>query len=93
MGIRFTPETNTTHYLNVLLEAAAASNGKFDVYTHDTMPERYHFSQNERIAPIYVVPKVGYVLTDHVENGAGMSKGVSGLRHFLGQKVLRSSSL
>ena len=49
----------------------------FDVYTHETMPQRYHFSHNDRIAPIYVVPKVGYVLTDHVENGAGMSKGVS----------------
>ena len=79
MGLRFSPKANASHYLNVLLEAAAVSGGKFDVYTHETMPTRYNFSNqihHQRIAPIYVVPKIGYVLTDHVENGAGMSKGV-----------------
>ena len=77
MGIRFTPRANASHYLGILMQAAEASNGKFEVYTHATMPERFHFSHNDRIAPIYVIPKIGYVLTDHVENGAGMSKGVS----------------
>ncbi len=77
MGIRFSEKANATHYLNVLLGAAKASNGKFDVYTRETMPERYHFSHNDRIAPIYVIPKVGYELTDRIENGTGMSKGVS----------------
>ncbi len=77
VGIRFSPKADVPYYLNVLSEAAAASGGKFDVFTHETMPERYHFSHNERIAPIYVVPRVGYALTDRVENGAGMSKGVS----------------
>ena len=76
MGLRFSSKVNSTFYHNVLLEAAAASGGKFDVFTHDTMPRRYHFAGNERIAPIYVVPKVGYALTDRVENGTGMSKGV-----------------
>ncbi|OBZ68889.1 hypothetical protein A0H81_11168 [Grifola frondosa] len=50
--------------------------GAFDVYTHATMPARYHFADNERIAPIYVVPRVGYALTNRFENGTGMSKGV-----------------
>ena len=77
MGIRFSKKANSTHYLNVLLDAAKASNGKFDVYTHETMPERFHFSHNDRIAPIYVIPKVGYELTNRIENGTGMSKGVS----------------
>ena len=77
MGIRFSEKANATHYLNVLLDAAKANKGKFDVYTHKTMPERYHFSHNDRIAPIYVIPKVGYELTNRVENGTGMSKGVS----------------
>ncbi len=76
MGIRFAPTANVSGHLDALQKAAAASDGKFEVFTHDTMPQRYHFSHNERIAPIYVVPKIGYVLTDHVENGAGMSKGV-----------------
>ncbi|KIP08617.1 hypothetical protein PHLGIDRAFT_104115 [Phlebiopsis gigantea 11061_1 CR5-6] len=78
MGLRFSSKVNSTFYHNVLLEAAAASDGKFDVFTHDTMPRRFHFAGNERIAPIYVVPKVGYALTDRVENGTGMSKGNHG---------------
>ena len=79
MGLRFSNKANSTFYHNVLLEASAASGGKFNVFTHDTMPRRFHFAGNERIAPIYVVPKVGYALTDRIENGTGMSKGVSGL--------------
>lgn len=77
MGLRFTSDVNASHYLEVLHQAAAASGGKFDVYTHGTMPERYHFSNNDRIAPIYVIPKEGYELTNRIENGTGMSKGVS----------------
>jgi hypothetical protein len=76
MGLRFYPGTNTSHYLDVLLDAADANGGKFEVYTHETMPERYHFAYNERIAPIYVVPRLGYALTNHKEDGVGMSKGV-----------------
>lgn len=41
------------------------------------MPERYHYSHNERIAPIYVIPKIGYALTTHEEGDSGLSKGVS----------------
>jgi hypothetical protein len=41
------------------------------------MPERYHFSNSERIAPIYVIPKIGYALTNHKDGDNGMSKGVS----------------
>jgi len=78
VGIRFLPQANSSFYLDVLLEAAAQSGGKFDVYTHNTMPQRWHFANNERIAPIYVVPKEGYALTDHIENGSGMNKGNHG---------------
>lgn len=35
-------------------------------YTHATMPERWHFNATDRIAPIYVVPHLGWALTDHV---------------------------
>lgn len=76
MGLRFYPESNEEEYLNILLDAARESDGKFDVYTHATMPERYHFAGDSRIAPIYVIPRVGYELTNRVENGTGMSKGV-----------------
>jgi predicted AlkP superfamily pyrophosphatase or phosphodiesterase len=79
MGLRFAPEANSTAYLNILLEAAKNNSEKFDVYTHETMPERYHLSRNPRIAPIYIVPKYGYALTTRDRGESGMSKGVSSL--------------
>ena len=37
--------------------------GNFDVYLRDeNMPERYHFSKNDRIAPLWVVPKTGWAI-------------------------------
>lgn len=76
MGIRFREGANASHYLQLLLKGSDENPEKFDVFTHDTMPERYHFANNERIAPIYVVPKMGYVLTTKAEGDTGMSKGV-----------------
>lgn len=77
MGLRFSPEADSTTYLKLLLEAAKNNSEKFDVYTHETMPERYHFSNNPRIAPIYIVPKYGHALTMRGRDESGMSKGVS----------------
>lgn len=77
MGLRFSPEADTTAYLNLLLEAAKNNSEKFDVYTHDTMPKRYHYSHTPRIAPIYIVPKYGYALTTRINGEVGMKKGVS----------------
>ena len=37
--------------------------GTFDVYLRDeNMPAKYHFSNNDRIAPLWVVPKTGYAI-------------------------------
>ena len=37
--------------------------GTFEVYLRDeNMPERYHFSRNDRIAPLWVVPKTGWAI-------------------------------
>lgn len=48
-------------YERLLVESQATSN--FDVYLRDeNMPIRYHFSNNERIAPLWVVPKAGYAI-------------------------------
>jgi predicted AlkP superfamily pyrophosphatase or phosphodiesterase len=76
MGLRFHENANASHYLDALLNAAYANPEKFHVYTHDTMPKRYHFTKHERIAPIYVVPNIGYVLTTKAEGNVGMNKGV-----------------
>ncbi|KAL2130228.1 hypothetical protein VTI74DRAFT_6725 [Chaetomium olivicolor] len=38
-------------------------NPNLEVYLRDVdMPERYHFSKNERIAPLWIVPKAGWAL-------------------------------
>ena len=40
----------------------AKQNDHFDVYIKETMPERYHFSKNDRIAPLWVIPKTGWAI-------------------------------
>lgn len=80
MGLHFKPGANVTKYLDILLDAAAENSDKFDVYTPETMPERYHFAHCARIAPVYIVPKMGYVLTTRKEGDVGLSKGVSDVR-------------
>lgn len=45
------------------LRAKSMTNTNFEVYLKDeNMPERYHFSKNERIAPLWVVPKTGWAI-------------------------------
>lgn len=78
MGLRFRATANSSHILDLLLKASDENPEKFDVYTHETMPERYHFADNERIAPVYVVPKIGYVLTTKAQGDVGLNKGSHG---------------
>ncbi|KAK7740719.1 hypothetical protein SLS53_005187 [Cytospora paraplurivora] len=48
--------------------AKARTNPNFDVYLRDVnMPERYHFSQNDRIAPLWIVPKTGWAIVTRDE--------------------------
>ncbi|KAH6605184.1 hypothetical protein Trco_006891 [Trichoderma cornu-damae] len=45
------------------LAEKARSNPNFEVYLRDVnMPERYHFSKNDRIAPLWIVPKTGWAI-------------------------------
>ncbi|KAJ7069556.1 alkaline-phosphatase-like protein [Mycena amicta] len=79
MGLRFASHVNVSHNLDLLRAEAARYNGrKFEVFTKEDMPDRWHFTNSERIAPIYVVPKIGYVLTSKEEGDVGMSKGNHG---------------
>jgi predicted AlkP superfamily pyrophosphatase or phosphodiesterase len=51
-----------------VLSAEAAVNPNFDVYLRDkNMPERYHFSKNERIAPLWIIPKTGWAIVTKTE--------------------------
>jgi predicted AlkP superfamily pyrophosphatase or phosphodiesterase len=46
----------------------AKSNPNFDVYLKDKdMPERFHFSNNDRIAPLWIVPKTGWAIVEKAE--------------------------
>ncbi|KAL9007816.1 MAG: hypothetical protein Q9173_006993 [Seirophora scorigena] len=49
----------------------------FDVYVKETMPERYHFSNNDRIAPLWVIPKTGWAIVhkDDFDVKAAKAKG------------------
>ncbi|KAL8933132.1 MAG: hypothetical protein Q9216_006509 [Gyalolechia sp. 2 TL-2023] len=47
-------------YDKLLVEAE--NNEHFEVYVKETMPERYHFSNNDRIAPLWVVPQTGWAI-------------------------------
>ena len=45
------------------LKSEAASNPNFDVYLRDKdMPLKFHFSKNDRIAPLWVIPKAGWAI-------------------------------
>ncbi|KAI9266565.1 alkaline-phosphatase-like protein [Phascolomyces articulosus] len=37
----------------------------FQVYLRENVPERFHYSNNERIAPIVTIPDVGYAIVSH----------------------------
>lgn len=42
--------------------------GNFEVYLRDyNMPARYHFSNNDRIAPLWIVPKTGWAIVTKTE--------------------------
>jgi len=51
-----------------VLAKEASTNPNFDVYLRDkNMPERYHFSKNQRIAPLWIVPKTGWAIVTKEE--------------------------
>jgi predicted AlkP superfamily pyrophosphatase or phosphodiesterase len=56
-GLRFKPGTNETLMVERIMKGVEDSNGGYAYYTHQTMPEDYHFSNNPRIAPHFLVPE------------------------------------
>jgi predicted AlkP superfamily pyrophosphatase or phosphodiesterase len=66
-GLRLKNETNVDRMHQQLVEKAKG-NPNIEVYLRDKdMPERYHFSKNERIAPLWIVPKTGWAIVDKSE--------------------------
>jgi predicted AlkP superfamily pyrophosphatase or phosphodiesterase len=42
-------------------------NPNVEIYLRENMPERYHFSKSDRIAPLWIVPKTGWAVVDKNE--------------------------
>lgn len=72
LGLRFKRGADIEAHLARLKRA---SNDSFAVYTKDTMPDRWHFSHGDRVAPIYLVPQLGWVLTDHLGDLRSLTAG------------------
>jgi len=59
------------------LKAEAETSSKFEVYLKDVdMPERYHFSNNDRIAPLWIVPQTGWAIVRKHEFDEAKAAGV-----------------
>jgi len=63
-GLRLKNPERDVPILYQQLSKEAEKAGTFDVYTPETMPERYHFSNNDRIAPLWIVPKTGWAVVE-----------------------------
>lgn len=71
-GLR--PFDHAEEHLNSIYQGLLAKSkepkykGHFEVYLRDkNMPERFHFSNNARIAPLWIVPKTGWAIVTKEE--------------------------
>lgn len=65
--------------LYLRLHEQAENNPNYDVYLRDkNMPERYHFSDNDRIAPLWIVPRAGWAIVtkDEFDVAEGLRQGL-----------------
>jgi predicted AlkP superfamily pyrophosphatase or phosphodiesterase len=68
------------HRLYDQVKERTKDNPNVEVYLRDeNMPERYHFSKNERIAPLWIIPKAGWAIVDKNEFDVeeGKKKGIA----------------
>ncbi len=66
-----------------LLRESQKSQG-FDVYTLDTMPERYHFTDSKRIAPLWIVPKSGWAVVERTDFDVAAAQAAGTIFHPMG---------
>ncbi|KAG9540267.1 Phosphodiest-domain-containing protein, partial [Aureobasidium melanogenum] len=80
-GLRPKNDSDIEPLYNQLKQEAANMNG-FDVYLKDRdMPERYHFSQNDRIAPLWVIPWTGWAIVVEEEFDVAKAKKTGQVYH------------
>ncbi|KAK4056973.1 hypothetical protein OIO90_001873 [Microbotryomycetes sp. JL221] len=66
-GLRFKSSIDSDLMLAKLENASSQPGSGFRVFTDDTMPQQWHFTGNDRIAPIYVVPDLGWAISNRHE--------------------------
>ncbi|PYI28720.1 nucleotide pyrophosphatase family protein [Aspergillus indologenus CBS 114.80] len=75
---------------NQLESVASNFSHALEVYTRENMPERYHFQNNDRIAPLWVIPKAGWAIVERPDFDAQQAlekgevyhpKGIHGYDH------------
>ncbi|KAI8978115.1 alkaline-phosphatase-like protein [Pilobolus umbonatus] len=59
-GLRTKP--NATHLLDQIYQELTADPRHYTVYRREEMPNRFHYNQTNRIAPILMIPDPGYVI-------------------------------
>lgn len=61
--------------LYMMLGHMATVHRNFHVYVRDvSMPERYHFSKNDRIAPLWIIPETGWAIVTKKEFNVAEAK-------------------
>jgi len=67
VGLRPKDESRLQQIYEGIVEKTK-TNPNIEVYLRDVnMPERYHFSKNDRIAPLWIIPKAGWNLAKREE--------------------------
>ncbi|KAL2817310.1 alkaline-phosphatase-like protein [Aspergillus granulosus] len=51
-----------------LLLVATKYKDAIEIYTRENIPDRYHFKNNDRIAPLWVIPKTGWAIVERPEH-------------------------
>ncbi|KAH6638193.1 alkaline-phosphatase-like protein [Boeremia exigua] len=60
-GLRL-KDPNNLQPLYEKIKREHGDNPNIEIYLRENMPERYHFSQNDRIAPLWIIPKAGWAI-------------------------------
>jgi predicted AlkP superfamily pyrophosphatase or phosphodiesterase len=57
------------------------NNPNVEVYLKSNMPERYHFANNDRIAPLWIIPKTGWAIVTKAEFNVEQAKANNEVYH------------
>lgn len=83
-GLRLKDPARDVPILNEQLLRESEESQGFDVYTLDTMPERYHFTENMRIAPLWVIPRTGWAIVERTDFDIAQAQADKTVYHPMG---------